>query len=124
MSAEKRSISAPKELLEKAEARAASFGSLYPNFSRYLQALIEADVHYAPEHKSDFLHTRPFPNIRISSGTQEEAEQIVRQIGHEVDVRLNESRDAGGTTPAPAPPPQPGAYRRTSRKSGSKANPK
>lgn len=51
MSAEKRSISAPKDLFAKADARKALLG--YSTFSDYIQALLHADTFGGGAHLRD-----------------------------------------------------------------------
>lgn len=71
MSAGRRSISAPEDLLLRAEKRAAELD--YADFSKYIQALIKADYHFG----GDILHRRPLPPAPpSSSGTSAVAEAL------------------------------------------------
>jgi len=71
MSAGRRSISAPEDLLVKGEARAQRLG--YANFSAYIQGLIKADVHFGEA--ANVLHQRPLPPV--NSGGASEAVQSI-----------------------------------------------
>lgn len=99
MSAEKRSVSAPRDLFQRADARLRLLG--YANFSQYVQALMRADVLTAGDHTRavvdpDAMHDRP-----NSSPGHQAAKEIV-------DAHAAAARAA---TSAPPPPKTPVTYK-------------
>lgn len=79
MSAEKRSISAPADLFQKADARKEQLG--YATFSDYIQALMRADTLAHSGHVREVA-----PPYKTSSTAVEEAEKkIVKAIQDEAD---------------------------------------
>lgn len=86
MSAEKRSISAQRELFEQADARTQQLG--YANFSQYVQALIRADV------LSEGAHLREATNSAKVAQAADEILQAAVLAAHAGDV---------GTPPSSGP---------------------
>lgn len=84
MSAEKRSVSAPEDLLAEADARMEDLG--YTDFSKYIQALIRADVLTGGPHLREVStpHTRPASPVNYrkkdpSKDTQNKIQDIVKR---------------------------------------------
>ncbi len=109
MSAEKRTISAPAELLAKADLRAESLG--YSNFSQYVQALMRADVIQSAAHVRDVAPGGGGPSgpnepsskvYGLAVSTQPSALSLSRK---ETQERVRKRKAAGPTSGKHAPGP-------------------